>query len=83
MLEMTLIAPTLEDMGNVLWGPEWRECLAGALGVAEDDVLTWENEPEKRPANLQDEIQNIGMIRIDEIEVMLSQMKAAGLGTHS
>lgn len=79
MVNMELIPPSLEDMGSTLWGPGWRDCLAEALGVDVDDVLIWETEPHKRPANLQDQIENLGLARIGEIEIMLAQMKQTGL----
>ena len=79
MTEMTLIPPTLDDMGITLWGSDWRDCLAEALGVEVDDVLIWETEPEKRPADLQDQLENLGLARIGEIEIMVAQMKETGL----
>ena len=79
MVIMELIPPSLEDMGCTLWGPGWRDCLAYALDVEVDNILVWETEPEKRPADLQDQIENLGMTRIGEIELMLTQMKEAGL----
>jgi hypothetical protein len=40
---MTLIAPSLEDMGIVLFGLDWREPLANSLGVPEEAVAGSDN----------------------------------------
>lgn len=74
-----MIPPTLDDMGYTLFGANWRAHFAQALNATEDDILIWETEPEKRPADLQDQIENLGLARIGEIQVMLTQMKATGL----
>jgi len=39
----------------------------------------WETEPDRRPADLQDKLENLGLAWIGEIEIMLAQIKAAGL----
>ena len=46
-------APTLEDLGHVLWGPHWREALAQALEVTPVEVEGWVCDPSTRPADLQ------------------------------
>jgi hypothetical protein len=71
---MTLIAASLEDMGVVLFGLDWREPLADALEVILDDVLAWEDDPTTIPASLEDRLKKIGEIRIQEIQFMLGQM---------
>ena len=78
-MPLELIPPTLDDMGYTLFGANWRAHFAEALDVTEDDILIWETEPEKRPADLQDKTENLGLARISEIQVMLTQMKAKGL----
>jgi hypothetical protein len=76
---MTLIPASLEDMGTTLFGPDWREPLANALGVALDDVLTWNDDPTAMPAGLEDGLKKIGEIRIREIQFMLGQMNETRL----
>ena len=71
--------PSLEDIGYALFGEGWHRCLAEALDVTEDDILAWETEVARRPADLQKRLENLGLARIGEIEVMLAQMKGAGL----
>jgi|HubBroStandDraft_1064217.scaffolds.fasta_scaffold572887_2 hypothetical protein len=38
-MSMTLIPPSLEDMGVTLFGADWREPLANALGVDLNEVI--------------------------------------------
>lgn len=72
-------SPTLEDLGHVLWGTHWREALAKALDVTQGEVDGWVCDPSTRPADLQSAIENLGVVRLEEIGLMLVQMKEAGL----
>ena len=72
-------SPTLEDVGHVLWGPHWREALAEALEVTGEEVQAWEADPGSRPADLQSTMENLGVVRLEEIGLMLVQMKDWGL----
>ena len=72
-------SPTLEDLGHVLWGAHWREALAKALEVTPQDVDDWVSDPSTRPGDLQSTIENLGVVRLEEIGLMLVQMKEAGL----
>jgi len=71
--------PTLEDMGRVLWGVHWREALAKALDVSPEEVMGWEADPACRPGDLQGAIENLGVVRLEEIGLLLVQMKELGL----
>ena len=71
--------PTLGDIGHVLWGPQWREALAQELGTSKEEVTAWEKDPTSRPADLQRTIENLGVVRLEEIGLMLVQMKETGL----
>jgi len=79
MMHMDTDAPTLEDLGHVLWGPHWREALALALEVTPVEVEGWVRDPSTRPADLQCTIENLGVVRLEEIGLMLVQMKEFGL----
>jgi len=72
-------SPTLEELGHVLWGAHWREALAKALDVTPQDVDDWVSDPSTRPRDLQSTIENLGVVRLEEIGLMLVQMKEAGL----
>ena len=72
-------SPTLEELGHVLWGAHWREALAKALEVTPQDVDDWVSDPSTRPRDLQSTIENLGVVRLEEIGLMLVQMKEAGL----
>ncbi len=72
-------SPTLEELGHVLWGAHWREALAKALEVTPQDVDDWVSDPSTRPGDLQSTIENLGVVRLEEIGLMLVQMKEAGL----
>ena len=72
-------SPTLGDIGHVLWGSRWREALAEALGATNEEVTAWETDPASRPGNLQRTIENLGVVRLEEIGLMLVQMKENGL----
>jgi len=72
-------SPTLEELGHVLWGAHWREALAKALDVTPQDVDDWVSDPSTRPGDLQSTIENLGVVRLEEIGLMLVQMKEAGL----
>jgi len=72
-------APTLEELGHVLWGPHWRETLAQALEVTRVEVDSWVADPSARPADLQCTIENLGVVRLEEIGLILVQMKDLGL----
>jgi hypothetical protein len=67
-------------MGLALFGHGWTDALAEALGVTEEDVADWERDPASRPANLQDILENLGLVRIQEIQILLPQMKGTGAG---
>jgi hypothetical protein len=71
--------PTLGDIGHVLWGQGWREALAKALDVTPQDVTTWESDPAGRPDDLERLMENLGVVRLEEIGLMLVQMKETGL----
>jgi hypothetical protein len=79
MVHMDTDAPTLEDLGHVLWGPYWREALAQALEVTREEVDAWVTDPSARPADLQCTLENLGVVRLEEIGLMLVQMKESGL----
>jgi hypothetical protein len=72
-------SPTLEDLGHVLWGAQWREALAKALDVTVEDVKSWEADPATRPGDLQGAMENLGVVRLEEIGLLLVQMKELGL----
>ena len=72
-------SPTLEELGHVLWGAHWREALAKALEVTPQEVDDWVSDPSTRPGDLQSTIENLGVVRLEEIGLMLVQMKEAGL----
>jgi len=72
-------SPTLEELGHVLWGAHWREALAKALEVTPQDVDDWVSDPSTRPGDLQSTIEILGVVRLEEIGLMLVQMKEAGL----
>jgi len=74
-------SPTLEELGHVLWGAHWREALAKALDVTPQDVDDWVSDPSTRPGDLQSTIENLGVVRLEEIGLMLVQMKEAGLAS--
>ena len=76
-------SPTLEELGHVLWGPHWREALAQALEVTQAEVESWVLDPSTRPADLQCTIENLGVVRLEEIGLMLVQMKELGLADKS
>jgi hypothetical protein len=76
---MNLIAPSLEDVGIVLFGLDWREPLANALGVSLEDVVAWENDPTTIPVRIDAELHRIGMTRRQEIQIMLFQIKEPGI----
>jgi hypothetical protein len=70
---------TLGDISHVLWGAHWREALAEALGATKDEVTEWERDPASRPADLQRTLENLGVVRLEEIGLILVQMKENGL----
>jgi len=70
----TLIPPTLEDIGFVLFGSSWKEPLANELNVNLEDVEAWVVDPSAIPANIEVGITQIGQIRIQEIQFMLQHM---------
>jgi hypothetical protein len=76
---MTLIAPSLADMGVTLFGNDWEEPLADLLNVREEQIRAWDRDPVTIPPGLEEEIQSIGRVRLAEIQVMLTQMRATGL----
>jgi transposase InsO family protein len=75
--------PTLGDIGHVLWGANWRELLAEALGATKEEVTGWETTPASRPEDLQRTLENLGVVRLEEIGLMLVQMKENGLSDGS
>lgn len=72
-------SPTLEDLGRCLWGADWKQALAKALDVTPGEVASWVSDPSTRPADLQSTIENLGVVRLEEIGLLLVQMKEAGL----
>ena len=72
-------SPTLEDLGRCLWGPDWKQALAKALDVTPGEVAGWVSDPSTRPSDLQSTIENLGVVRLEEIGLLLVQMKEAGL----
>ena len=72
-------SPSLEDLGHVLWGVHWKEALAKALEVSADEVNGWMSDPSTRPGDLQSTIEKLGVVRLEEIGLMLVQMKEADL----
>ena len=76
---MEVIPLTLEDMGYTLFGEDWRSVFAEELGVTEETVRSWETDQAARPADLQDKVEQFGRLQIEMIEIMLAQLKEAGL----
>jgi hypothetical protein len=72
-------SPTLEELGHVLWGAHWREALAQALEITGEEVNGWVTDPSTRPADLQNTMENLGVVRLEEIGLMLVQMKESGI----
>ena len=78
-MTMELIPPTLDEMGHVLWGVNWRDYLAEALEATVDEIRAWESDRAKRPADLQKQIDHLCVTRIQEIEIMRALLEKTGL----
>ena len=50
-------------MGQVLWGPHWREALTNGLNVTKEEVDAWESDPDSTPADLERMSEDLGMVR--------------------
>jgi len=74
-----LIAPKLEEIGEAIFGPAWREVFAYEFDVEEEDITSWETDASKRPADLEDRIRNLAAGQIEIIQVMMAQMALTGL----
>jgi len=49
------------------------------LDVSPEEVMGWEADPACRPGDLQGAIENLGVVRLEEIGLLLVQMKELGL----
>jgi hypothetical protein len=76
---MALIAPSLEDMGIVIFGLDWHEPLANSLGVSLEVVTGWDEDPTTIPDHIEGALRKIGLIRIQEIEAMLAHILETGV----
>lgn len=80
MTNSGLIPPTVADMGFVLWGPTWAHALSEALCVTLADIAAWETDPTRRPADLQEQLDNFCEVRMQEIDLLRTLMGEVGLG---
>jgi hypothetical protein len=78
-MSLPQIPPSLADMGLILFGDVWRESLANALEVTEDQIIAWLEDPAGMPVNLEARIERIGKARIEEIRFILEHMAENGL----
>jgi hypothetical protein len=76
---MELIPPTLEDMGFVLWGADWRDPMAVSFNVTDDELQAWENNPPSIPAGAEARLLELCVIRSQEIGMIHDLLQAAGL----
>jgi hypothetical protein len=80
---MHLIPPSLADIGQALFGQDWREPLANSLEATEDQIIAWLKDPASMPTDLEARVDKIGRTRMEEITFMLGQMVNTGLDRSS
>lgn len=76
---MTMPPPTLEDIGELLWGNTWEFYMASALGISIDKLRGWVGDPSTIPAELEYKLSKIADERTHDIELAQSMMFERGL----
>lgn len=76
---MTMPPPTLEDIGEILWGHGWEFEMAIALGVHIDVLRGWVEDPTTIPQELEVQLSKIADARTEEIELGQAMMFARGI----
>ena len=74
-----LIAPTLQELGEAMFGPAWREVLAYEFDVTEEVIAGWEINSSRRPMDIEDRIHLLAVAQIELIETRLAQLEVTGL----
>lgn len=76
---MTMPPPTLEDIGELLWGNTWEFYMASALGVHIDVLRGWVEDPTKIPQELELKLSKIADTRTEDIQLVQSMLFERGL----
>lgn len=76
---MTMPPPTLEDIGELLWGNTWEFYMASALNVSIDKLRGWVEDPTTIPQELEYKLSRIADDRTHDIELAQSMMFERGL----
>jgi hypothetical protein len=76
---MELIPPTLEDVGFMLWGADWREPMAISLNLSDDELKACEDDPDNIPTGTEMRLLELCVIRSQEIGMIHDLLQAAGL----
>jgi hypothetical protein len=71
--------PTLEDIGHMLWGPLWEPCMAAALNVTNDRLQSWIEDPTAIPSEIEKQLVDIAVVRIEEIELAQAMVIERGI----
>lgn len=74
-----LIAPTLQEIGEAVFGRAWREVLAYEFEVAEEDIMAWEVDASKRPPDIETRVRVLAAGQIEQIQILLGHMEVTGL----
>lgn len=78
-MTISLIAPSLESMGLVLFGEDWPECFAQAWDMPLSQIHLWHEKPEAMPQTLEAKLRETCEARIGEIQLMMELLEAVGL----
>jgi Fe2+ transport system protein FeoA len=76
---MVLPPLTLAEMGRIFWGADWARPLGEMMRVSKQEIVAMAANPQTIPPGMEERLQALGMIRIQEIQVMLDQLKQTGI----
>ena len=76
---MALIPPTLAELGHIFWGADWARPLGEMMRVTREEIVAMDANPQTIPPEMEERLQALGIIRMQEIQIMLQQLKEMGI----
>ena len=76
---MELSPPSLADMGRIFWGADWARPLSEMMRITKAEIVAMDANPQTIPPEMEERLHALGIIRMQEIQIMLNQLKESGI----
>lgn len=78
-MTMEFSPPTLAEMGHIFWGADWARPLSEMMRITKAEIVAMDANPQTIPLEMEERLHALGMVRMQEIQVMLNQLRESGI----